>query len=1270
MTSAGPGRRASRASNVTQETLDAMEVYNDELEADVDKWIGEADYIPKDGNYDWRPFCRALIENHRSAKGIFPDPPSPPPSNKNNRKRPRGARDVLKGIQPQDEPLGLAPEPGKDWEHVRYIPAWMDPEYTDDKLETPAGRQMHNTVRDAVYNLRPALRLGDEIRRPTDYALRFGIAADRLDGRSRMSPTWSRTRNPLESDFYKQIDQLSEENRKLALELSLERWREMGKTPTPGLEILPDVMEKLLEQHGLMANVGLATKIEQDVWMGRNFDEMVDHIRTTNPDALKAHQGFLEMLQDDQDYQRVLLVGLTTDELVQNNIHTMSNDVAVDLDNPIHFLFERSRWDNGWWRGVRKRSPRNVYNINGTREEYNAVTNDALWDALQPALRLVSMVLAKNPPHLEAIINMNTRQPILTAKGGKEDQFPPTLTRYVLEKDIDMSKTYTAIRQLSEVHNYDWKANVFRVLERTLVLDIESAYTLASPSTIQDYIPDDAHRQFCFGSCGTFRKYGPAPGVVPPGEVMIKLRIAADIMWPLLVPQYSKSEKMACSFIIASTLLHEFSHAVNQAQELLTNKKWQPPGQDPEIGQLLKSLDGVVWDVHFGEHQEPFYYDEGGEELGHNFEYSLWGRSVNLTGDTEGLSRFHQTLMFVLGEETHPIDEESKREDVVQPMMRYMRPVPIDYMAKLFSKRFWKEEFEAYGFGAMRMMSDSYLQKNLMYTPAIPSPEMDEALYGKKQAKFLKAVPTILMKSRHFVLGAYLSALRMEIAYRAQYEKWWVTEVQNWEEDLLHPLQGSIDLLDDEFHKTRDLNTWHLASIPDRVSYYGRYRSTKNPGDPDIMAYPDWQEDVAEQWKEMLRYGGWLMQRLLVVHNHMRNDIGNLQRMTFYFLAVKPQNTRILFRGPDDEHTLSGILFERLEKYRSEARRITGMLNYFGNLAQLRDTKDKWEQWEARFKSNGEQYNTLMQMLQEGSQIDSEPFDISWKVRFNRLPTGNWKQVSEIHKKMAHREYSRADPAIRKTIDDFLRDYTALNLIDTSEVKTTVGKIGRALKSMKDLAQRTTGQGRTSIFDFFPSPQHTTGPPPPLPPTAQPPPQPSQSLPAPAPTSGYIFGVPGKGGKLRTSKGNSPPRRITGVQKPKSSAKKSAAYQSYVTNLLTKPDPRLASGAAAELFKSGLPQPILDLLPPQTRPLGKSRRTPIKPFPNPYAGRNVMTSLETAFQEQTELVEKNRQALHRAKGVYVAPSLWRENTWGWGGEDEDVDVEMSDVSDVEASDSN
>lgn len=170
------------------------------LKDDVEVWINKADYIPKDIGYDWHPFCAALIDNHRDTRGVFQPPSSATPSSSLGGAGGSGGNrgHVFFGRDPGD----LAPRKGEGWKHIRYVPAWMDPDYRDDFLPTPSGKLRRNTssTRDAMYNLRPALRLADAIRNPTDYALRYGMIAGRLDGRSRMSPTWSKTRNPVDDN--------------------------------------------------------------------------------------------------------------------------------------------------------------------------------------------------------------------------------------------------------------------------------------------------------------------------------------------------------------------------------------------------------------------------------------------------------------------------------------------------------------------------------------------------------------------------------------------------------------------------------------------------------------------------------------------------------------------------------------------------------------------------------------------------------------------------------------------------------------------------------------------------------------------------------------------------------------------------------------------------------------------------------------------------------------------------------------------------------------
>lgn len=147
---------------------------------------------------------------------------------------------------------------------------------------------------------------------------------------------------------------------------------------------------------------------------------------------------------------------------------------------------------------------------------------------------------------------MNTRQPISPLHDGRREPTTPALTKYVLEQDIDTSLTYPAIREMEEVHNYDWKSNVLRHLLGALELDIASGYTLASRDLTPDSesLQSEPYEDFSLGSTG-LRNEG--------SKHTIRIQLAAEAIWPLLAPQYSKSEKMACSFGIANTLLHEFA---------------------------------------------------------------------------------------------------------------------------------------------------------------------------------------------------------------------------------------------------------------------------------------------------------------------------------------------------------------------------------------------------------------------------------------------------------------------------------------------------------------------------------------------------------------------------------------------------------------------------------------------------------------------------------------------------------------------------------------
>ncbi|KAJ8121173.1 hypothetical protein O1611_g10170 [Lasiodiplodia mahajangana] len=757
--------------------------------------------------------------------------------------------------------------------------------------------------------------------------------------------------------------------------------------------ILPEVMELLLAHSGLLTNEMLVAGLKKAAAEGMSLDEVVENMERENPEIKRAHQVYLESAQDDQDYQR-LLTGLTTDEMIHHNVHTMANDAVMELDNPIHPLFDRPAWDNCEWKGHTPELPRMVYSINGVREEWNVTTNDALWDALKPAMRLLSKVFSKRPPVLEALMDMTTRQPLPPESDGRLSPDTPTLVKYVLQEDADLSLTYPAIRRLHEVHKYDWRGNVLRVLADILVLDIDWGFDLGRESG-KENLADDSHAHFTYGSTGYYSK-----------AKRIRIRIAGELIWPLLVPQYSASEKLVCSFTIATVLLHEFAHAVSAAHEVLTSRDWaQPQNQDPEITRLLHSLEGELFN---SDQIEPFFEDYPQDELGRDLEHSLWGCSSNLTGLWLRYPRHIMPLPIALGTESFPSGEGWWRADAPGPAVIYVRPFPVDYVTKLFRKSFWDEEFEAYGFPALKLRPDDTPHMVIVQGPKGSTGKTDRETYGRDVGAFLWGVIDILLSSRQRLLGTYLRALKLEVVYGKQWLDWWKHEIENWDDDVLSPLAASVETLRGELRQAEAISTAYHAN--DQFAEYAQWCSGRAQG--NLMPFDAWKKEVADNWRGFYRYGGWLMQRLLAVHNHMHDDLGVLQLMVFHFLSVKPESLTFTLGGGTPLPRSIARIYKRLFTFLNHAEQLVVLTGNVARQPSLVDVQDKWLQWQARFQSNVDQYTELVTLFSEGMRSPGSWFNTEHKARFDRLPSAGWKHLSERYKKAAYREYIRA-PAAR-----------------------------------------------------------------------------------------------------------------------------------------------------------------------------------------------------------------------------------------------------------------
>ncbi|KAJ3574737.1 hypothetical protein NPX13_g4269 [Xylaria arbuscula] len=1169
MSSSSQSSQSSQGSQGSQGSQASQASSSSAVDPDVatQQWIDFADWIPKDIGYNWFSFCRALVENHHDVTDIL-HPPAPPevpdyiqappaqPQQALNNAAPGGRRgDVVNVKIPADKVPDKDPAKGS-WDHVRYHPEWTEikssmtyvvlENYTEKFMRTPANRWRVNNYRDAIFNIRPALRFEDTIKNPTEYALRFGIAEGRQDGRSRMSPTWSHTRNPVD-DLANQVESLDEYSKLIAIELSREIREARGEMPFSSQEILPEVMDAVLKRDGLLNNTQLKAEVAKAAEGGMSLDQMVEELEVKHPRLRELHRNFLDNALDDQDYQRIILDGMTTDELIQTNAHTMANDVVIDLDNPIDRLFQRERWMDSTWKGSQSEYPKLAYNLGGIREEWNVRTNDVLWNALQPALRLASKILENQPPQLEAIYNMLTRQPIDPRLDARQNRVPPTLTKYVLQENLDINKTYPALRALENHYLFEWKDEALTYLHRNLQIDLDSGYSLGVSNYDAEWEigQDEPYTKFCLGASGMWEEGQ---------DQYIKLTIAVESVWPLLVDQYSESEKMACSFEIANTLLHELAR--------------QPKG----IRQYLMSLEHVLWARGDG---EPYFEDSPSMELGFDMENSLFGAA----GFSHTMAPRHYPALHFARQDTHPQLTDFNRTDTVCPYYHYVRAVPLDTLSRFFRKSFWTGEFAAYGWAALRVRSDTFIQKYQLQPPNVGI--LDGILRSRFQdgtTRFLAAVPYILYRSRQRVLAEYLTARILEINWQYHYQVWWMNMIlNNWNSRLMYPLPWSVELLMQHFNNADLLSA--TTSAADRAVLSGA-------------------------WQDMFGSGGQLMVQYMVVYSQVQEDVGYMQRIVFQY-PMGQSHGYTYSRQPNDA---IDIIQTRLTTLRERTGLIAQRANDFRDMAQTVPEQSEWEAWRDRFYAMSRAYDQMLTDLDEVGKPRTHPFDTAAKARFNRLPTDEWTLPTKRWEKMAIREYQRAPQAVRNTIDEFFEK------LNDTRLKNLNGKVTRYSAGILQLPVDHEDH------PLLPSgPQSSAAVPP------------AQSEPPPSPMSGVIFGQPGG---TQPSLDNDAPRRIS---RPSTA---STAFQSYATSLLASRGGSQTQPAATNIFAQQQP---IRRVSPGSRQLGQgSGRAAFQMFPNPFVDRTIMTSEAVAFEGQRRLREQAAQMQNAAAGIYTTQPMWRE----------------------------
>ncbi|KAK7726180.1 hypothetical protein SLS63_007694 [Diaporthe eres] len=480
---------------------------------------------------------------------------------------------------------------GGQMQYVEFIPPWTDPDWSSRFIFT--GQPGQDPVNDPQYQLyakqgflqsqRPALRDEDGLRDLTAAAKRYGVDPTMMDdamyGKSGATPT--------QGSFNVQLG---------------------NPQVTPSNQGVRNVVDRddydaLFTQYrnAVAAQGGMAT--EDD------FKRVLNHVAAGNVNptlgaacdaqiagALLQYIDGLDKLVLRDEYQRILFSGSTSNEvrmfqLVETGVWTMDKTANSDLVTPLHDFFTKDKWEVTTNRatvpdqrfGVPLDS-RKVYNFPGQQGEYCAA-NDYFWLAIQPALQLATMVLNSDHPATWAWADIYRMRPFHRDAGVERKDY------FAVHLEEDPDEFYPEIARLKEMgfESIRW---VCEILKECLVWQLNSKYTDNAGETLAD------EHQMAWTDITARREQHNRP-------FAIRISLSADYIWPLLIEEYSQAEKAACSFTLASTIVHELCHAIVYTRNQLfhVDRVWLRlnPTWEAQIGDEALNLLKIfgyrqVWD--------------------------------------------------------------------------------------------------------------------------------------------------------------------------------------------------------------------------------------------------------------------------------------------------------------------------------------------------------------------------------------------------------------------------------------------------------------------------------------------------------------------------------------------------------------------------------------------------------------------------------------------------------------------------------------------------
>ncbi|KAH8882568.1 hypothetical protein GQ53DRAFT_812049 [Thozetella sp. PMI_491] len=640
------------------------------------------------------------------------------------------------------------PAPPRDlgngvFHYVVFVPSWTDPDWEDDPTfaATPLppdateeqrmlwaeldAREVNIRKGDSTQRMRPALLERDLHKNPTPYAVRFGIYPRAAPGRSRLSPTSSNTR-------------------RIGL-------RVPQQTAT-GFKDYITVEDARIEERNfdqIAANLGQRNM---------TFKEYLTRLSIEGGENMSdMHRAFIDLrhaIDEDEDFQRFMMAGMSTDELIYNKAHSVDDDFGVftDLSGPLHDLVRRSRWESSVMKGTAEDDPRFMYNILGRSGDF-AATDNSVWAAIQPALQLVTRILNANHPCWMAMLNAYCRRP-----GDPTREYVDSKKRNKLGSltaiwpDPDHPRLSKEAKRLQEL-GIDLRKMTAEFLSDRLRLMIGSIRR-------NNNAEDSGYGQVTWGvTWPTHPKEANLTG--------INISIAGELIWPLLVPSFTNAEKANASFLLAASLLHEL-------------------GLGGLNSEAIACLDLLGWKVCRTGKYEPFWMDEPKAEAGFALENQLFGGLVEsaLVNPVNAFARYTANPLVIVRclwpiPIHNPHIHEYTAEELLDPHLPvddYKTLVGVDEHKKFFTSEFWNSSYAKYSHHCFKLDPTKPTYTNRRF---IRKKELMRK-YGRSAGTWMYDALENLVACGESIFGKYLYEVTTEALGQVQIRKRWHHNCQSW----------------------------------------------------------------------------------------------------------------------------------------------------------------------------------------------------------------------------------------------------------------------------------------------------------------------------------------------------------------------------------------------------------------------------------------------------------------------------------------------------------